>query len=68
MKELLRLKRFWIAVAGVLAVVINHFFGLPETEALEVLAAIVAAVLGTSAGLAAGKSQENADATDPTGL
>ena len=68
MKELLRLKRFWVAVAGVFAVVINHFFGLPETEAIEVLVAIVSAALGTSAGLAAGKQQEGVDATSSTGL
>ncbi len=67
MKELLRLKRFWIAVAAVVAVVVNHFFGLSETQALEVLIAIVSAVLGTSAGLAAGKRQERVDAGGPAG-
>ena len=67
MKELLRLKRFWIAVAAVVAVVVNHFFGLSETQALEVLIAIVSAVLGTSAGLAAGKRKERVDAGGPAG-
>ena len=67
MKELLRLKRFWIAVAAVGAVIVNHFFGLSETQALEVLITIVSAVLGTSAGLAAGKRQEEIDAGGPAG-
>lgn len=66
MKELLKLKRFWIAIAAVGAVVVNHFFGLSETQALEVLIAIVSAVLGTSAGLAAGKRQERVDADGST--
>ena len=67
MKELLKLKRFWIAVAGVLAVVINHFFGLAETEVVEVLAAVISAALGVSAGLAAGRNQESSDAASSTG-
>ena len=67
MKELLKLKRFWIAIAAVAAVVVNHFFGLSETQALEVLIAIVSAVMGTSAGLAAGKRQEKIDADGPAG-
>ncbi len=66
MRQLLKLKRFWIAVAGVLAVVINHFFGLPETQSVEVLAAIISAALGMSAGLAAGKNQESSDAASST--
>lgn len=61
MKELLRLKRFWVAVAGVVAVVINHFMGITETQALEVLVAVISAALGTSAGLAAGR--KDADTT-----
>ncbi len=67
MKELLKLKRFWVAVAGVAAVVINHFFGMSETQTLEVLVAIISAALGTSAGLVAGKTQENVDADGATG-
>ena len=60
MKELLKLKRFWVAVAGVLAVVINHFFGITESQTLDVLVAVIAAVLGTSAGLTAGKTNATA--------
>jgi hypothetical protein len=67
MKELLKLKRFWVAVAGVAAVVINHFFGISETQAAEVLVAVISAALATSAGLTAGKLQESSNANDSTG-
>ena len=66
MKELLQLKRFWVAIAGVLAVVINHFFGLSETQTLEILVAVISGALATSAGISAGK-QEEAHAGDSTG-
>jgi len=55
MKELLRKKRFWIAVAGVVAVVANHLLGFDETQMVEVLGAILAGVFGASAGVSAGK-------------
>ncbi len=55
MKELLRKKRFWIAVAGVAAVVANHFFGFGESQVIDVLGALIAAFFGTSAGISAGK-------------
>jgi len=55
MKELLRKKRFWIAVAGVVAVIANHFLGFDETQIVEVLGAIIAGVFGASAGVSAGK-------------
>jgi ABC-type dipeptide/oligopeptide/nickel transport system permease subunit len=66
MKELLKLTRFWVAVAGVAAVVINHFFGLSESQTLAVLVTVISAALGTSAGLTAGQRQGNADAADST--
>ena len=56
MKELMKKKRFWVAVAGVAAVVVNHFFGYDETQVVDMIGAIVAAVFGASAGLSAGKS------------
>ena len=55
MKELLRKKRFWVAVAGVAAVVVNHFFGFDETQIIEVVGAFIAAIFGTSAGISAGR-------------
>ena len=55
MKELLGKKRFWLAVVGVAAVIINHFLGFDETQVIDVLGAIVAAACGTSAGLSVGK-------------
>ena len=55
MKELLKKKRFWIALGGVAAVVINHFLGFDETQTVEMIGAVVAAVFGASAGLAAAK-------------
>ena len=62
MKELLKLTRFWVAVAGVAAVVINHFFGIAETQTVDVLAAVIAAALGTSAGITAGRNDAAAGA------
>jgi hypothetical protein len=55
MTDLLKKKRFWLAVVGVAAVVINHFLGFDETQVIDVLGAIVAATCGTSAGLSVGK-------------
>ena len=55
MKELLKKKRFWLAVAAVAAVVANHFLGFDETQVINVLGAIIAAACGASAGLSAGK-------------
>ena len=56
MKDLLKKKRFWVAVAGVAAVVVNHFLGFDETQIVEVIGAIIAGVFGTSAGVSAGKN------------
>ena len=55
MKDLLKKKRFWIAVVGVTAVVVNHFLGFDQTQIIDVLGAIVAAIFGTSAGVSTGK-------------
>ncbi|HUV39406.1 MAG TPA: hypothetical protein VMY39_07310 [Planctomycetota bacterium] len=58
MNELLKKKRFWVAVAGVAAVVVNHFMGFDESQIVEVIGAIIAAVFGASAGISAGKDGE----------
>jgi len=55
MSELVKKKRFWVAVAGVAAVVVNHFLGFDETQIVEVIGAIIAGVFGASAGISAGK-------------
>ena len=55
MKELLRKKRFWVAVAGVAAVVVNHLLGFDETQIVDVLGALIAGIFGTSAGVSAGR-------------
>ncbi len=55
MKDLLKKKRFWVAVAGVAAVVVNHFLGFDETQIVDVIGAVIGAVFGASAGLSAGK-------------
>lgn len=55
MRDLIRKKRFWIALAGVVAVVANHFLGFDETQIVEVVGAVVAAIFGTSAGVSVGK-------------
>ena len=57
--SLFRKKSFWVAVAGVAAVVANHFFGFDETQVVDIIGALVAAVFGASAGISAGK-EENA--------
>jgi len=51
MSELFKKKSFWVAVGGVAAVVVNHFFGVPETQVISVIGAVVAAIFGTFAGL-----------------
>jgi len=58
MSALLKKKRFWVAVAGVAAVVVNHFIGFDETQVVEVIGALIAAIFGASAGVSAGKSDE----------
>ena len=55
MKELMKKKRFWVAVAGVAAVVVNHFFGFDETQVVDIIGAIIAGAFGASAGLSAGQ-------------
>ena len=67
MKELLKLKRFWVAVAGVAAVVVNHFFGFSESQVLDLLVAVISAGLATSAGVTAGQNQGSANADNSTG-
>ena len=57
MSELFRKKRFWLAVAGVAAVVVNHFLGFDETQVVDVIGALVGAFFGTSAGISAGKDR-----------
>ena len=57
MKELLRKKRFWIAVAGVVAVAVNHFLGFDETQIVDVLGAVIAGLFGASAGISAGRDK-----------
>ena len=58
MKALLKKKRFGVAVAGVAAVVVNHFIGFDESQVVEVIGALIAAVFGASAGVSAGKDGE----------
>jgi len=58
MTELFKLKRFWLAIAAVLAVVLNHFLGFDETKIVEILGVMIAALLGTSAGVTAGAETE----------
>lgn len=55
--ELLKSKKFWISVAGILAVVLSTFLGVPEQTTLEIAGIIIAYVLGQ--GIAdSGKSVE----------
>jgi hypothetical protein len=60
MKELFGKKRFWVALAGVAAVVVNHFIGFDESQVIEVLGAIIAAVFAASAGISAGADRVEA--------
>lgn len=39
-------KKFWLAIGGVVAVVVSHFFGVAEDTVNQVVAIVVAAVLG----------------------
>ena len=60
MKELFGKKRFWVALAGVAAVVLNHIIGFDESQVIDVLGAVIAAILGTSAGVSAGAERVEA--------
>jgi hypothetical protein len=57
MNALLKKKRFWVAVAAVVAVVVNHFLGYDETQIVDVIGAIIGAAFGASAGLSAGTAK-----------
>jgi len=39
-------KKFWMAVAGVVAVMLSHLAGVPEETTLKVAGLIVAYILG----------------------
>lgn len=39
-------KKFWMAIAGVVAVVVSSFFGIAEDKVLEILSVIIAYILG----------------------
>ncbi len=67
MMDLLKKKRFWVAVAGVLAVVINHFFGFDETQAVDIIGAVIGAAFGASAGLSAGAASSGASGSASNG-
>jgi len=45
---LLKSRRFWIALAGVVAIVFNDQLGIPEEEVNKVAAIVIAWVLGDS--------------------
>lgn len=39
-------KKFWMAIAGVVAVLVSAFFGIAEDKVLEILSVIIAYILG----------------------
>jgi len=43
---IIRSKKFWVAVAGVLAVVLSETMGIPEATVLEVAGIIIAYLIG----------------------
>ena len=43
---ILKSKKFWVSVGGVVAVLLSHFFGVAEPTTNEVVALVVAYVLG----------------------
>ena len=46
MKELVKSKKFLMSLAGIIAVVLGHFTGIMEDKIQEILAVIIAYVLG----------------------
>ena len=44
--KLLKSKKFLVSVAGVVAVIGNHFFGIPEQDMLQVTSIVISYVLG----------------------
>ena len=67
MVELLKKKRFWVAVAGVLAVVVNHYFGFDESQVVDIIGAVIGAAFGASAGLSAGSASAGSDGSASNG-
>ena len=57
--SLFKKSSFWIAVGGVAAVVANHFFGFDQTQVVDIIGALVAAVFGTTAGISTGKEDND---------
>jgi len=43
---LFKSKKFWMALVGVFAVVLSHFFGLSEDQIMSIAGVIIAYLLG----------------------
>lgn len=44
--SLLKSKKFWVSISGVVAVIVSHLFGVGESAVLEVTGIVIALVLG----------------------
>ena len=46
MKKLLKSKKFWMSVAGVLGVVLGETVGIPEETTMQISGIVVAYIIG----------------------
>jgi len=44
--SLFKSKKFWLSIAGALAVVLGHFFGVAEDTVMQIAGIVIALVLG----------------------
>ena len=47
--SLFKSKKFWTAIAGVFAVIMAHFFNVPEGTTLEIAGIVIALLVGQAA-------------------
>jgi len=57
MRKLLTSKKFWMAIAGVVAVVLSNTAGIPEEQTLMIAGIIIAYILGQGLADSAGKNE-----------
>ena len=46
MKDLLASKKFWIAVAGIIVMIVGNFTGIPEDQLMAICGIIISYILG----------------------
>lgn len=44
--SLFKSKKFWVGIAGVVAVILSHFFGVAEDTVMQIAGIVIALILG----------------------